>query len=87
MSCTAALQRRVRLLESSRLPFQRHLVRMHIVDCAPAERPARVAEIEASEPGVVHIVRVIVDTGERRPVADTGKQANHIGPEKHRIGR
>lgn len=66
MITTAALQRRITSLEASRHPIPRRSVRTHIIDCAPVERPARIAAIEAAEPGVCHIVRVVVDPRERK---------------------
>lgn len=37
----------------------------HVLNCAPAERPKRLAAIEASDPDAFHIVRVIVRPGEQ----------------------
>jgi hypothetical protein len=68
MISMAAFQRRITLLEASRHPVQRQAVRMHVIDCTAAERPARLAAIEAAEPDVFHIVRVIVDPVEQRAV-------------------
>lgn len=41
----------------------RRVVR-HVLDCAPADRAARVAALKAADPGAFHIVRVIVRPGE-----------------------
>lgn len=37
----------------------------HVLNCLPADRPARLAAIKDSDPGAFHIVRVVVRPGER----------------------
>lgn len=37
----------------------------HVVNCAPAKRPERLAAIEAFDPDAFHIVCVIVRLGEQ----------------------
>lgn len=44
--------------------YQRRILH-HVLNCAPAERPERLAAIEASDPDAFHIVRVIVRPGEQ----------------------
>ncbi len=41
----------------------------HVLNCLPADRPARFVAIEASDPGAFHIVRVVVRPGEKALVA------------------
>lgn len=36
----------------------------HVLDCAPSERPERVAAIGAADPKAFHIVRIVVRPGE-----------------------
>lgn len=37
----------------------------HVLDCAPPDRAARLAAIEAADPDAFHIVRIVVRPGER----------------------
>jgi len=39
-------------------------VALHVLDCAPEEREARIAEIEASDTDAFHIVNIIIDPAE-----------------------
>lgn len=48
-------------------PAQRIL--QHVLDCAPVDRPARIAAIKAADPSAFHIVRVIVRPGEEAVAA------------------
>lgn len=46
----------------------RRVVR-HVLDCAPSDRAARIAAIEAADPDAIHIIRTIVDPSEPRAAA------------------
>lgn len=55
-------------LSSAATKLTRRVVR-HVLDCAPADRPARLAAIEATDPKAFHVVRVIVRPSEARDAA------------------
>lgn len=57
----SSVHRRLAALEATRRVPQLQIVRTHVLDCAPEEREARIAAIDAAEPGAFHIVRVIVE--------------------------
>ncbi|MGW9331591.1 hypothetical protein [Bosea sp. NPDC055594] len=55
-------------LSSAATQLARRVVR-HVLDCDPADRPARLAAIEEADPKAFHIVRVIVRRSEVRAAA------------------
>ena len=56
---------RIAKLETARGPALYRRIVQHVLDCAPSDRPAHLAAIEATDPDAFHIVRVVVRPAER----------------------
>lgn len=57
-------ERLAKLEKVSGLKKPARRVALHVLDCAPEEREARIAEIEASDSDAFHIVNIIIEPAE-----------------------
>jgi hypothetical protein len=58
-------ERLARLEQAARSTRAALRIVQHVLNCAPADRAARLAAIKASDLGAFHIVRVVVRPGEQ----------------------